>query len=620
MAKNNKLVMILERSDIKLNVTNDDKGVVLEGIFAQFGVLNNNDRIYEEVEYLPHLSYLQEKIKSNRLMGELDHPEKFDVSLTKVSHVIESLEYNKEKRQVVGRVRLLNTPPGRVAQELVEAGVPISISSRAAGLVESNKKVKIKRIFTYDLVADPGFNEAVLHKINESVGLSEDSLISIFERKGTDFDVFENIENEEMVPSIQTDKQQKSEMTKNVTADELDAYSHVVKEEIESLHAKINSLGEKADSDLGSHVKQMGDTLSKLQEAVNNITATVDKTVGYTKMVAEKLDNVISYTNYVATTVDEGIRYTEHVADRTDKSILYGEHLKEQILKGIDYANYLKECIETGVNYSEYVGNKADQSILYAEKVAESANQVIEETIALKESLQKTQSFTDYLSEHLNRGIAYTEHISEQSQELADFVDYSINESITSKSKGETVKTEVPVDYTKLTEQVDLLIESTKKTKVDETRNQMQFGFFKAINEAKQTEFLLLDETKKQKVLKAISESGSKTQDDILNVWEASLKVNEDQWLAEAPEQYKKLWESMDERTKGAITAQSRLYKLDTAYRIKNFWETRKVQPVVTPSLNESNEVATVKNSLGYSADYLENVKKALDKSFRPKH
>jgi hypothetical protein len=75
----------------------------------------------------------------------------------------------------------------------------------------------------------------------------------------------------------------------------------------------------------------------------------------------------------------------------------------------------------------------------------------------------------------------------------------------------------------------------------------------------------------------------------------------------------------MDVKTKGAITAQSRLYKLETPYQIKNFWETRKVQSTVTPpaTLNESQEVKVATNPLGYSAGYLENVKKALDRSFK---
>jgi len=77
MGNNKQYLMILERSGENLAVDKKDNEYVLEGVFAQFGVENNNHRIYEEKEYLPHLDYLKKKIDENRLLGELDHPDKF---------------------------------------------------------------------------------------------------------------------------------------------------------------------------------------------------------------------------------------------------------------------------------------------------------------------------------------------------------------------------------------------------------------------------------------------------------------------------------------------------------------------------------------------------------------
>tara|TARA_R110001606_G_scaffold82425_1_gene189021 strand:- start:168 stop:500 length:333 start_codon:yes stop_codon:yes gene_type:complete len=90
-----------------------DGSVVLEGVFTQIGVKNKNNRIYEEAEVLPHINELKEKVKTNKLLGELDHPKDFDISLSNVSHVIEDLEYDKDKKQVLGRIRLLNTSKGK---------------------------------------------------------------------------------------------------------------------------------------------------------------------------------------------------------------------------------------------------------------------------------------------------------------------------------------------------------------------------------------------------------------------------------------------------------------------------------------------------------------------------
>jgi hypothetical protein len=58
---NEDFVFILERqSSILESKKNSDNEYLLEGIAAVFGKENNNHRIYEENEYLPHLDYLQD--------------------------------------------------------------------------------------------------------------------------------------------------------------------------------------------------------------------------------------------------------------------------------------------------------------------------------------------------------------------------------------------------------------------------------------------------------------------------------------------------------------------------------------------------------------------------------
>ena len=176
----NKNLLILERSASAL-VQGDTDKYVLEGIFGELDVKNRNNRIYTAEEYLPQIEALQDKIKASKLLGELDHPSNFDISLKNVSHIIEEITYDKGAKQIKGRIRLLDTDAGRQAKALVDAGVPLQISSRAAGAVESNGTVKIKQLFTYDLVADPGFANAELTRVNESYGFADNSDILIYE-------------------------------------------------------------------------------------------------------------------------------------------------------------------------------------------------------------------------------------------------------------------------------------------------------------------------------------------------------------------------------------------------------------------------------------------------------
>ena len=184
MANKNDL-LIVEMSSSQLKVAaGENKEYILEGIFGEIDSKNKNNRIYTEDEYVPQIQQLQDKIKSSKLLGELDHPQQFDVSLKNVSHIIEELYYDKDNKHVMGKIRLLDTDAGRQAKALVDAGVPLQISSRAAGAVESNGKVKIKQLFTYDLVADPGFANAELKRVNESYGFDDNSGLWIYEMNG----------------------------------------------------------------------------------------------------------------------------------------------------------------------------------------------------------------------------------------------------------------------------------------------------------------------------------------------------------------------------------------------------------------------------------------------------
>jgi hypothetical protein len=88
------------------------------------------------------------------------------------------------------------------------------------------------------------------------------------------------------------------------------------------------------------------------------------------------------------------------------------------------------------------------------------------------------------------------------------------------------------------------------------------------------------------------------------------------------PAEYFPLWENASAEVRDRIARQSRVFRLDTSYQIKNFWQTRglgKPEDFVAESLNESKRTETevVKQSaLGYGDDYVNNMKTLLGKSF----
>jgi hypothetical protein len=336
---NEELVFILERqSSVLESSRTDNDDYVLEGTAAVFGKENNNNRIYEEAEYLPHLNYLNEKIAQRRLVGELDHPEKFDVSLKNISHIIEKLDYDKGGREIKIKVRLLDTPMGQIAKNLVDAGVPLSISSRAAGSVGNDKKVQIKKIFTYDLVADPGFQDAQLERVyesagyhfsdffemrnksvtndllcvNESLGLKNDSGVKIYK-------VENNEEFNNLVSKSDKNKTILMENNEFVTAEELNQYSVFLKKEMEAMNSKIAEIKEQ---------KQVL-TESSFEDKNSNLEERVAKLEKYSEYLAENLDNAIKYGEYLAENLDESISYSKYLAENLDKNISYSKYLAE---------------------------------------------------------------------------------------------------------------------------------------------------------------------------------------------------------------------------------------------------------------------------------------------------
>lgn len=157
-----------------LSGSKDNRSYRFSGVFTACSdenhkIVNRNGRIYEASEMLRHLVYLRKKCAENSLLGELDHPiDRFDTQLKCASHIIENIMFDPKTCCVVGTIRLLDTQAGNTAKELFDAGYPCYVSSRACGTVRPDKTVDIQQIITYDLVAEPGFEEAKLERVNES--------------------------------------------------------------------------------------------------------------------------------------------------------------------------------------------------------------------------------------------------------------------------------------------------------------------------------------------------------------------------------------------------------------------------------------------------------------------
>ena len=179
----NKSCMLFETlgkvSDLQVQESkNPSEGVRLSGVFGVCGVKNQNNRIYDKANYAAMVESLQKVIATEGCPGELEHPNNFNINLENVSHKIESIEMN-EDGTITGTILLLNTPKGKIAQAIVEGGLPLYISSRGAGTITNEGRVNLTSLKTYDLVGTPGFSQAKLTlKENQTVESLNESLDS----------------------------------------------------------------------------------------------------------------------------------------------------------------------------------------------------------------------------------------------------------------------------------------------------------------------------------------------------------------------------------------------------------------------------------------------------------
>jgi len=491
MEKNLDYVLVLEKSNSVLEARKTSNGdYILEGTAAVFGVENSNKRIYEEKEYLPHLEYLQKKIDQNRLLGELDHPKEFDVSLKNISHIIIGLEYNKDSRTVKIKVKLLDTPAGRIAKSLVDAGIPVSISSRAAGNVKSDKKVEIKKIFTYDLVADPGFEDAQLEKVEESLktmalyeslGYSDfaetqkDSVLSSLSlineslglEKNSNTKIYRIKDTDKISRILKENLNNVNKMDNNfVTAEELNDYSLLLKKEMDELKSQLKKvsaprLNESKNEDTSSleeRVQRLEKYSEYLAENLENsikygdylaenlegsisynkyLAENLDKAISYAKYLAEHVDGNISYSEYLAENLDTNIAYSKYIAENVDKNISYSNYLAENLDKNISYSNYLAENLDKNISYSEYLAENLDKNISYSEYLAEHLDLNVTSTEQLSEKLQKSIVYANYLAENLDKNISYSDYLAEKVKNGIEYSQY-IAESVNNKATGKT--------------------------------------------------------------------------------------------------------------------------------------------------------------------------------------
>lgn len=131
---------------------------------------NQNKRIYPKNILQREYTNLEKIVKEGRACGELDHPETSTVSLERVSHIIREMFW--DGNVWMGRIEIIPTPCGKIAETLIECGVTLGISSRGVGSTSTNESgLDIVQddfsLVCFDLVQEPSTHNAFM-RLSES--------------------------------------------------------------------------------------------------------------------------------------------------------------------------------------------------------------------------------------------------------------------------------------------------------------------------------------------------------------------------------------------------------------------------------------------------------------------
>ena len=162
----------IEQVDVIVENRNGKKNLYIEGVFLQSEMKNRNGRMYPKATLAREVGrYNENFVQKGRALGELGHPDGPTVNLDRVSHKIVSLK--ESGNNFVGKAKILSTPMGKIASNLLGEGVKLGVSSRGVGsLNKTNEGYSVVgEDFTLataaDIVADPSAPDAFVDGIME---------------------------------------------------------------------------------------------------------------------------------------------------------------------------------------------------------------------------------------------------------------------------------------------------------------------------------------------------------------------------------------------------------------------------------------------------------------------
>lgn len=582
-----KSLMICSKNADQLRLNESEKintgRYILEGPVATLDKINRNQRIYPKEEYLKHLEYLRDDLRHPEkgwMLGEPGHPaDRFETDIKEASHRILDLWYQPETNQVMGKIELLDTPNGKLLKGLVDEGMPLCISSRASGTVGKDNIVDIQQIFTYDVVIKPGFEDAVLHRVNESA-----------------------------------DAPAYSDAARDFCRAAIAEESMSVAGQL-GLDESYSILNSKANPDIRPEAKAIA--AAKLNENnIEDMTRPITESVNPDDTLNKPLD-VKGSTNQFDPSKIVSSKTNED--DKADDG--QGGDAGQSVEKKDDSAE-LSDDIKIIDVRADFDDNDGDDDIV---KDVEPVYKDDDSAGSDDEQDSKTDDDDNDNDGKDDKKDDVDECGDAPDASECDKKDRGCKKAVTDINEIKDKKDGIEKSRKDFGNKLDELIDGLKKKKAKNESLVAKYPHAGLMNESSFSKFAKLDRAQQDKVSRWLNENQVWTPDAVNALWEGALTETVDDapvWLKNAPDNYRKLYESASDLQKKNLQICAKYCVFESQRDIDNFWENsglmraeeaRLMNEAYVNSLPKITDNSSADAGLPYSSDYIKLVGEAAD-------